>query len=104
MINLNEIPEIYNILFGNVEMQEVGKSIIIECSYKDFRTNISGRIVIGKELYKVISADIMYKIYDEYEQEYPMMSSYKSARKDKNLIDQVLYEFRVINKLYGYEG
>lgn len=102
MINLNDMPkEFYNFIFGNVVIEEFLPNIVVECTYID-EVRFYGRIVIDKELNKIVLVSIEYNEFDKYDPEYPLETTYRLARRDKFRIDNILAIFREANKEYGY--
>lgn len=102
MINLNDMPEeFYDIIFGDVIVEEFLPTICVECKYID-EIRLSGRIVINKELNKIILISIEYNEFDKYDPEYPLETTYRLARRDKFRIDDILAIFKEANKEYGY--
>lgn len=102
MINLNDMPEeFYNFIFGNVVIEEFLPNITVECTYID-EVRFYGRIVIDKELNKIMHISIEYNEFDKYDPEYPLETTYRLARRDKFRIDNILAIFREANKEYGY--
>ena len=50
MINLNDmVEEFYDIIFGDVIVEEFLPNITIECTYREEEVRIVGRIIIDKE-------------------------------------------------------
>lgn len=103
MISLEGMPDnFYNTIFGDVKVEEFLPNVIIECNYKEAKLNISGRIIVNKELAKIILANIEINKYDDTDPEYPVESIYKSARTEYPRINRILAIFREANRLYGY--
>ena len=102
MINLNDMPkEFYNFIFGNVVIEEFLPNIAVECTYID-EVRFYGRIVIDKELNKIVLVSIEYNEFDKYDPDYPLETTYRLARRDKFRMDNILAIFREANKEYGY--
>lgn len=102
MINLNDMPkEFYNFIFGNVVIEEFLPNITVECTYID-EVRFYGRIVIDKELNKIVLVSIEYNEFDKYDPDYPLETTYRLARRDKFRMDNILAIFREANKEYGY--
>lgn len=103
MINLNDMSEeFYNFIFGNVVIEEFLPSIIVECNYREEEVRIAGRIIIDKELNKITLLNIECNLYDKYDPEYPLETTYRLARRDRPRIEEILAIFREANKEYGY--
>lgn len=102
MINLNDMPkEFYNFIFGNVVIEEFLPNITVECTYID-EVRFYGRIVIDKKLNKITLLNIECNLYDKYDPEYPLETTYRLARRDRPRIEEILAIFREANKQYGY--
>lgn len=102
MINLNDMPEeFYNFIFGNVVIKEFLPNITVECTYID-EVRFYGRIVIDKELNKITLLNIECNLYDKYDPDYPLETTYRLARRDRPRIEEILAIFREANKQYGY--
>lgn len=103
MINLNDMPEeFYDIIFGDVTVEEFLLNIIVECTYREKEVRIAGRIIIDKELNKIILLNIECNLYNKYDPEYPLETTYRLARRDRSRIEDILAIFREANKQYGY--
>lgn len=103
MINLNDMPEeFYDIIFGDVTVEEFLPNIIIECRYREEEVSIYGRIIISKESNTVTLLNIECSLYDKCDQEYPLETTYRLARKDKWRISELLAVFKESNSQFGY--
>lgn len=103
MINLNDmVEEFYYIIFGDVIVEEFLPNITIECTYRKEEVRIVGRIIIDKELNKISLLNIECNLYDKYDPEYPLETTYKFARRDRSRIAEVLAIFIEANRQYGY--
>ena len=103
MISLESMPKnFYNIIFGDVTIEEFLPTIVVECVYKDDGMNVTGRIIVNKEKAMITLANIEINEYNSTDPEYPVESSYHTARADYPRINRVLDVFREGNKLYGY--
>lgn len=103
MINLNDMPEgFYNFIFGDVIVEEFLPNIIVECTYREEEVRIAGRIIIDKELNKITLLNIECNLYDKYDPEYPLETTYRLARKDKWRISELLAIFKESNSQFGY--
>lgn len=96
MISLDGMPDdFYKIIFGDV-------TIVVECKYNDAYISVNGRLIVNKEMASIVLANIEINEYDTTDPEYPVESSYHSARTEYLRINRVLDVFREGNKLYGY--
>jgi len=103
MISLEGMPEnFYNIIFGDVTIEEFLPTIVVECKYNDAYISVTGRLIVNKEMASIVLANIEINEYDTTDPEYPVESSYHSARTEYLRINRVLDVFREGNKLYGY--
>nr|DAV47521.1 MAG TPA: hypothetical protein [Caudoviricetes sp.] len=102
MVSLDGMPEnFYNIIFGDVTIEEFLPTIVVECVYKDNGIGVNGRLIVDKEKSKITLANIEINEYNT-DPEYPVESSYHIARTEYPRINRVLDVFREANKLYGY--
>lgn len=107
MISLDGMPDnFYNIIFGDVTIEEFLPTIVVECKYNDTSNdtgiNVTGRLIVNKEMASIVLANIEINEYDTTDPEYPVESTYHSARNEYIRINRVLDIFREGNKLYGY--
>lgn len=103
MISLKNMPEnFYNIIFGDVTIEEFLPTVVVECVYEDDGMSATGRLIVNKEMASIVLANIEINEYDSTDPEYPVESTYHSARTDYIRINRVLDIFREGNKLYGY--
>lgn len=103
MISLEGMPEnFYKTIFGDVRVEEFLPTIVVECKYRDIKSDVSGRIIVNKELAKIILANIEINEYDDTDPAYPVETKYQLARTEYPRIEKVLDVFREANKLYGY--
>lgn len=103
MISLEGMPDnFYNIIFGDVTIEEFLPTIVVECKYNDVGINVTGRLIVNKEMASIVLANIEINEYDTTDPEYPVESSYRSARTEYTRINRILDVFREGNKLYGY--
>lgn len=107
MISLDGMPDnFYNIIFGDVTIEEFLPTIVVECKYNgtsnDTGIDVTGRLIFNKEMASIVLANIEINEYDSTDPEYPVESTYHSARTDYIRINRVLDIFREGNKLYGY--
>nr|DAV72201.1 MAG TPA: hypothetical protein [Caudoviricetes sp.] len=103
MINLNDMPEeFYDIIFGDVTIEEFAPNIVVECNYKDSTTSVYGRIIVHKELAKITLINLEIKEYEESDPSYPIVSVHRLARKKYYGISEILKEFKCANDAYGY--
>lgn len=103
MISLDGMPDnFYNIIFGDVTIEEFLPTIVVECKYNETGINVTGRLIFNKEMASIVLANIEINEYDSTDPEYPVESTYHSARTDYIRINRVLDIFREGNKLYGY--
>lgn len=103
MISLDGMPDnFYNIIFGDVTIEEFLPTIVVECKYNGTGINVTGRLIVNKEMASIVLANIEINEYDRTDPEYPVESTYHSARNEYIRINRVLDVFREGNKLYGY--
>lgn len=103
MIILEGMPEnFYNIIFGDVTIEEFLPTIVVECNYKDSDIIVSGRIIINKETDKIALVNITISEYDKTDPEFPIESTTRLARTEYPRINGILDIFREANKQYGY--
>lgn len=103
MISLDGMPDnFYNIIFGDVTIEEFLPTIVVECKYNETGISVTGRLIVNKEMASIILANIEINEYDRTDPEYPVESTYHSARNEYIRINRVLDIFREGNKLYGY--
>lgn len=103
MIILDGMPDnFYNIIFGDVTIEEFLPTIVVECKYNETGISVTGRLIVNKEMASIVLANIEINEYDSTDPEYPVESTYHSARTDYIRINRVLDIFREGNKLYGY--
>ena len=103
MISLDGMPDnFYNIIFGDVTIEEFLPTIVVECKYNETGISVTGRLIVNKEMASIILANLEINEYDTTDPVYPVESTYHSARTDYIRINRVLDIFREGNKLYGY--
>lgn len=103
MINLNDMPEeFYDIIFGDVSIEEFSPTIVVECKYKDSIASVTGRIIVSKELAKITLVNMEINEYEESDPSYPIVSVRRLARKEYYGISEILNEFKCANTAYGY--
>ncbi len=103
MVNLKNMPEdFYKIIFGDVIIEEFLPTIVVECNYRNSSINISGRLIVNKEIAKITLVNIKVDEYNETDPEYPIESIYRLARTEYSRINEILPIFKAANEQYGY--
>ena len=103
MVNLDSMPDdFYKIIFGDVTIEEFLPTIVVECNYRNSVINISGRLIVNKEIAKITLVNVKVDEYNETDPEYPIESIYRLARTEYPRINEILPIFKAANEQYGY--
>ena len=100
--NINEITEsVSNLLFGNVSVEIMQDSVVVECTYNDSICNAKGRFAIKDD--NINFAFINIKEYDPEDIIFWNKEISKLARKDPKAIAEVLEIFEDCHNNFGYD-